>query len=277
MKTPNILCFSMLLLILPLMGCKNGPFAKNNAAVAGTAGPQAELQAQIQQLNDQLSKHNGDNVELETQIAGLQQQVKLADEEKQLLRTQLADTAKLLQDAVSAKTETDKRLTALQASQKTYASATLTANSSVASKLNIVEIPGAEVRQDGEVIRIEIPSDRLFDPSLKQLNQAGIGAIDQIAAAIRRHYPRQIVGIEAHTDSQSLAGTGLTTHQVTATQAIVVLHQLVQGGGLPEKQIFSMGVGSNRPRFSNADPNGQARNRRVEVVIYPETYDTLGR
>ena len=72
---------------------------------------------------------------------------------------------------------------------------------------------------------------------------------------------------------QSLANSSYTTHQLTATQAIAVLHQLTRSG-LPEKQLSTMSRGDSRPLFSNGDPNGQARNRRVEIVIYPETYES---
>ena len=142
------------------------------------------------------------------------------------------------------------------------------------NKLQVVEISGLDVRQDADLIRIELPSDQIFNPGTTQLSQLGVTYLDQISAAVRRHYPRQVIGIEGHFDSKSLQGSTYTAHQLTATQAIAVLHTLTRSG-LPEQQMFTMSMGSGRPRFSNGDAAGQARNRRVEVVIYPETYDSL--
>jgi outer membrane protein OmpA-like peptidoglycan-associated protein len=34
--------------------------------------------------------------------------------------------------------------------------------------------------------------------------------------------------------------------------------------------MFVVGFGANHPLYSNADPAGQAANRRVELVIYPD-------
>ena len=70
------------------------------------------------------------------------------------------------------------------------------------------------------------------------------------------------------------ANPAFTSHQLTATQALAVVHQLVQVGGISEKQLFSMGMGSNRPKFSNGDPAGQAQNRRIEIVVYPESVES---
>ena len=36
-------------------------------------------------------------------------------------------------------------------------------------------------------------------------------------------------------------------------------------------QLFVVGHGPNHPVVSNASDAGQARNRRIELVIYPET------
>ena len=50
-----------------------------------------------------------------------------------------------------------------------------------------------------------------------------------------------------------------------------VYDALVRTAGVPSNQLFVVGHGSNHPVVSNATPAGQARNRRVELVIYPET------
>ncbi len=39
---------------------------------------------------------------------------------------------------------------------------------------------------------------------------------------------------------------------------------------LRAEQLFVVGHGSNHPVVSNATPEGKQRNRRVELVVYPE-------
>lgn len=259
-----------------LVGC-----ARSGAPRPGTLGAtmqptvDPQLTAELQDLGSRLRRFDADNTELHTEVARLQQQLNVTDEEKGLLREQLADASKRLEAAEIARAETDRRLGALQASHRSEVGATISANNSLSRELQLIEIGGLEVRQESDVIKIELPSDSLFTPMTTQISPAGIAQLDQVAAAIRRHYPRQIIGVEAHLDSQSAIGATYTAHQLTATQALAVVHQLLRAGQLAERQLFTMGLGGNRPRFSNGDAAGQARNRRVEIVVYPETYDGI--
>jgi chemotaxis protein MotB len=43
---------------------------------------------------------------------------------------------------------------------------------------------------------------------------------------------------------------------------------------LPGQHFFVVAQGSNRPLASNATQAGQITNRRIELVVYPETVDT---
>jgi len=258
-----------------LAGC-----AQNGTPRPGTLGAtlppttDPQMVAQLQDLNARLRRFDADNTELHAEVARLQQQINVTDEEKALLKEQLADASRRLQSAEMARVETDRKLEALQASHTFRGGASISANNSLTEALQLVEIGGLSVRQDGDVIRVELPSDGLFEPGTTQISQAGAAQLDQVAAAIRRHYPRQIVGVEAHLDSQSATGQAYSAHQLTATQALAVVHQLARAGGIPERQLFSMGLGANRPRFSNGDAAGQARNRRVDIVVYPESFDS---
>ena len=48
------------------------------------------------------------------------------------------------------------------------------------------------------------------------------------------------------------------------------LRYLTQRGLFRADQLFVGGFGSNHPVVSNATPAGKDRNRRVELVVYPE-------
>lgn len=149
-----------------------------------------------------------------------------------------------------------------------FASATIRANNSLMQRLSEIRIPGGEARMDGDVIRIEFPSDRLFASGTYQIAPSQRPVISDIVTTIQRSFPRQIVGVEAHWDNTPLNPPGTTDHQLTATQSLAVFDELVRLG-LPERQLFTMAMASNRPRH----PAGRAANRRIELVIYPETYD----
>ena len=53
---------------------------------------------------------------------------------------------------------------------------------------------------------------------------------------------------------------------------MAIFDQLVERHQFAPQQLFVLGHGPNYPVASNATPAGQQRNRRVEIVIYPETF-----
>ena len=153
-----------------------------------------------------------------------------------------------------------------------FASATIRANNSLMRQLDDINIPGGEARMDGDVIRIEFPSDRMFVSGSYQIAPSQRPVLSDIVSTVRRSFPRQIIGVEAHWDNTPLNPPGTTDHQLTATQSLAVFEELIRLG-LPERQMFTMAMASNRPRHPAGSFGGVSPNRRIELVIYPETYD----
>lgn len=265
-----------------LAGCNQGPFQGTTATVPGATVPGATVPgttvpgspvypAQVQDLNLRASALDADNRDLHTELARSQQQVKVLEDEVVLLREQLQEKATDLRDMLAAKENSDQRVQSLEAASRYRGGATITANNSMLASLQAVDIPGLEVRRDEDVVRIELPADRLFRQNSNQLLPSARPWLDRVAAAISQSYARQMVGIEGHTDNTSL-GT-LSNHQLSASQAVAVFAHFTQQNRLSDRQLFTVGYGSNQPLASNATPAGRARNRRVEVVIYPEAAD----
>jgi chemotaxis protein MotB len=158
----------------------------------------------------------------------------------------------------------------LQASTKRQGGAAITANSSVKQSLSPVNIPGLSVRQDGEVIRIEIPSERLFAPT-GQMTAEAQQLLDEVAGAIARSYPRQRIVIEGHGDG-TMTGSP-QGHLVSSAQAQAVFQQLTTRNRLPASQLSILAVGDNHPLAAVATPQGRAKNRRIEIVVYPDAVE----
>jgi chemotaxis protein MotB len=95
--------------------------------------------------------------------------------------------------------------------------------------------------------------------------------ITDVAAEIARTYPDQIVGIEGHTDNDPVVGgQGRNSHELSVARAMTVYDVLINRTRLQANQLFVVGRGSINPIVSNATPEGKQRNRRVELVIYPD-------
>jgi chemotaxis protein MotB len=223
---------------------------------------------------------DSDNRDLQKQLAQTQQQARLYEDQLKVMRQQLEETGNRLAQAIQSQQQSDQQVAALQTNLQRQATlqrrsgATITANSSTAPVVSAIQIAGLNVRQDGDVVRIELPSDQIFLPGTAAINPQSSELLSQVAATIGQHYPRQKIGIEAHTDSSPTQGTQWrNSHQLSAAQAMAVFEQLAATDQFTPRQMFVLGHGPNYPVASNATPDGQQRNRRVEVVIYPEVVD----
>jgi flagellar motor protein MotB len=260
-------------------GCKEGPFAQAGATKQANAAnvfqQQQQSQAiasQVQDLNRRVGQLDVNNADLHRQLAQADQTRLTSQEQVSLLQRQLGEMATRLKDTQVARAEAEKQVNAIQASTRARGGATITANNSVRQSLSLISIPGLEIRQDGEVIRIEVPADKLFMPGTAQLQTDGYRILDEVAAAVQRTYQRQRIVVEAHTDD-ALATNPTAPHMLTTSQAQSVFQQLVQRGRLPARQLSVLAMGENHPLASNATPAGKAKNRRIEIVVYPDTID----
>ena len=233
--------------------------------------PTSPYDVQIQDLGQRASDLDADNRDLHTELARSQQQTQLLKDELELVRERLTEAADQLRELQVAKQDAEKQIQAFHATATRNGGAILKANNSLQDGLQLIQIPGAEVRQDADVIRIELSADQLFQPGSSQVSPSAYNLLDQVADAISRAYPRQVIGIEGHSDSTPVGVA--SSHQLTAAQAVAVLDILTRRNRLPSGQLFSVGHGSNHPRASNATPAGRAKNRRIELVVYPEAVD----
>ena len=255
------------------LGCGQNQFLTPQQQTA-IQQQQTAYASQLQELQRRVSELDTSNRDLHTQLAQAQQQTTIYQQQTTLLQKQLRDTANQLRQTQVARQDAEKHAKVLEASTRKHGGAIITANNSVRRSLAMVDIPGIQVRQEQDVIRIELAADRLFRRGTVQLAPEAYGYLDKVADAVTRNYPRQRIAIEGHTDSApAFAGVGTTNHQLSALQALAIFDVLTRRNRLPARQLFVLGYGANHPRASNATEAGRAKNRRIELVIYPETLD----
>jgi flagellar motor protein MotB len=255
-------------------GCKNGAFQPppNATTTSGTALPQQAqaLATQVQDLNRRVAQLDLNNADLHRQLAQKAQQETAAQEQVALLQKQLGQVAQGYKDSQLAQQQAQQKVTAMEASTRFRGGASISANNSVKQSLAAVAIPGLDIRQDGELIRIEVPADKLFVPGSAQFQPNGQRILDEVAGAISRSYARQRIVIEGHTDDSSAANPTVA-HALSGQQAQAVFSHLVERGRLPARQLSVLAMGENHPLASNGTPAGKAKNRRVEIVVYPDS------
>lgn len=266
------------------------PYTNNGMAQNPGSQQVAAMANDVQRLNQRLGAFDSDNQLLNTEIASLKQKLQISNQYSQTLKQQLADTSNRYQQSELARQSAVQQLAMARqnpssqtqgqlagyggtsAPTRFAGGATIRANNSLMQRVSEIQIPGGQARMDGDVIRIEFPSDRMFVPGSYQIQPTQIPVLQNVAATIRQKFPKQIVGIEAHWDNTPLNPPSTTHQQLTATQALSIFENLVRFG-LPQSQMFTMAMASNRPRHAQGMAGGVSPNRRIELVIYPETFD----
>ncbi|TWU60381.1 putative lipoprotein YiaD precursor [Rubripirellula tenax] len=262
--------------MISLAGCSQNPYwaapggaawnMPQNAAISQNDARLAELNRRVQLLDD-------NNRQLHTQLAQSDQQIQVYKDESDLLRNQLAAVTTQMESTAIAARDAQSQVRGMQASTQIRGGAVIQPNTNLTQMASRLNLGGIPVQQDGEVIRVAVPSDQLFAPGTAQLTPQAASTLDPIATQLARAFPRNRIGIEGYTDNAPIYGGGYaSTHQLTAAQASAVLDVLSRRNGMPPNQLFTVAQGSNNPRQSNETPAGRAANRRVELVIYPDNY-----
>lgn len=203
-----------------------------------------------------------DPKQLEQQLARSRQETQLAKDELAAVREQLAATSTQLSQA---------RAAARPLSPEVSAAMPAIGASSMDEGLSHLAIPGATTRMDGGVARIELPADKLFEPGTAALLPSGTALLSQAASEVHRTFTGQFIGIEGHTDTEPLQNaTWNSPHQFTLARASAVFEFLTARTALDKGQVFVVAHGPNHPVVSNATSAGRTRNRRIELVVYPD-------
>ena len=252
------------IVLLGIAGCRGG----------GATAQQAQMQqfqqqytAQISELQRRASSLDANNVDLHQQLARSEQHVRVLQQDLDLVRTELADTSQRLAVAESEKVGLNERLAMLEASTRQRGGATITANSSLRQEIESLNIPGINVRHEASAVRVEIPSQRLFETNTAKLIQPAYTLLDQIAQGLKLHYPNAKIAIEGHTDSDPVVGAWGNNDQLSAAQATAVFQILTVRHQMQPNRFQVFGKGAHQPVASNGTAEGKMRNRRVELVI----------
>ena len=274
----GLVCICMLTM---LAGCTHNPFKTAAPAAPLNLEPPPGVAAPAHTLPQNAatpalpSYADLDGRQLEAALTRSRQEGQLMQDEIAALREQLASTSSQL-----AQTRAASLPPAVQAANRAPAGTTPleppaagapTSPALMQSAMAQLSVPGMTPRFDGGVVRLDIPADRLFEPGTANLQADGTAILTQVSAELQRVYPGHFIGIEGHVDSEPLRNASWASpHQLTAARSAAVFDFLTARTKMREGQLFLVAHGSNHPLVSNATAAGRARNRRVELVIYPE-------
>ncbi len=257
-------------MLVAVAGCAGNPFKKappgpiSLEPPPGIAAPAHTLEQVAPPLAGgpvMPSYANLDGRQLEAALSRSQQESQVMQDEIAALREQLASTS----------TQLAQERSTHPPAATTVAKPNATPPLVMESAISQLSLPGLETRFDGSVVRIELPADRLFEDGTANILPGGVALLTEAAKEIERVYPGHFIGIEGHLDTEPLADTSWASpHELTAARATSVFDFFTSRTSLVESQLFIVAHGANHPSVSNATAAGRARNRRIELVVYPE-------
>ena len=230
-------------------------------STAATTVPPSYADVDGRQLAAALSRSNQETQLMQDEITALREQ--LASTSTQLAQTRAAGLA-AAGGTTTGRPVSDAALAPPAPGAPATAATMQTAMAQLA-------LPGVDARFDGAVVRIDIPADRLFEDGTANLLPGGAATLTQVAGELERVLPGHFIGIEGHLDTEPLQNASWTSpHQLTAARSAAVFDFLTTRTKVHAGQLFLVAHGANHPLVSNATAAGRSRNRRVELVVYPE-------
>lgn len=122
------------------------------------------------------------------------------------------------------------------------------------------------VTNTGSALVVTMPQDILFATDSASLRGDLQSDLRAVAASLNR-YPNSRVEVVGHTDSTGAAAYNqdLSERRARAVAAVLL------SSGVPSGRVVAYGRGEDQPVTSNLTEEGRAQNRRVEIIIRPNS------
>ena len=145
---------------------------------------------------------------------------------------------------------------------------------------NLVEDMESEIKK-GKItitqlkgkLKVNMVDEILFDSGRTTIKPQGIQVLDRVGKVLL-NVKDQTIRIEGHTDNvpigPELAKMYPTNWELSAARATAVARYLQEKIGVHPSLLSATGQGQYRPIASNETVQGQARNRRIEIVLVPK-------
>jgi outer membrane protein OmpA-like peptidoglycan-associated protein len=131
---------------------------------------------------------------------------------------------------------------------------------------NLFDANEAEVNKQGDQLLIRLGAIK-FPVGKYVIMQENYGLLSKVQLAIRIFGEPDVV-IEGHTDS---TGSDELNQHLSEQRAYAVGQYLIANRTLPADRIEAVGFGAIRPLASNKTAQGRAVNRRIDVIIKPQS------
>jgi len=134
-----------------------------------------------------------------------------------------------------------------------------------ATLLPLVKAGQVRVTQNARGISVELNASVLFEQGEAVLQPDARAVLGQVAGLLKSDPHR--IEVEGHTDDRPITNERFASNwELSVVRAASVVRLFIEQG-VGDARLAAIGYGATRPVAPNDSPDGQARNRRVAVLI----------
>ncbi|HEY9746470.1 MAG TPA: OmpA family protein [Oculatellaceae cyanobacterium] len=132
----------------------------------------------------------------------------------------------------------------------------------------------ASIQERG--IRVSFDSRLLFPPGGAALTPEAFRFLDKVAERLKKFSSGNMIHVEGHTDSLGISTAIFPSNwELSCARASSVVRYFISRHDYNPQALVAVGYGDSQPLASNATPEGRAKNRRVDIVIYTQKVSAL--
>jgi chemotaxis protein MotB len=233
-----------------------------------TSGTFEAKEAELAQALKEKDSLKQDNAKLQAQVDDLNKQV--SDLKKQILLAKAYGKGKADEaGAMAADLENlQKKLDELERQKKSAEERAAMFRSLVEKLRSMVDAGRIKVTVRNGRMLLVLPNDILFDSGKIELKPEGKEALAQVAKVLAGIPDRHFL-VAGHTDNLAIKTKRFQSNWELSTQRAVEVVKLLIDSGMKPSQVGAAGYAEYDPAASNATAEGQAQNRRIEIVVEP--------
>jgi chemotaxis protein MotB len=147
-----------------------------------------------------------------------------------------------------------------------------TADTSVSTSPNKFQVQNAA--SEARITLSDLMKQLRFESGEATITSEGYQVLDALITHLKSTAGDRLIRVEGHADNMeigpSLKSIYQTNWDLSKARAGGVLRYLTEKGGIDSVKLSSVGYGDTKPLASNATEMGRQKNRRVDIVLYPD-------